>query len=129
MNDYAKVPSLTLDAFKERMANCLALLTEDTPREDIARIERLLDLGPGALSGQQNVRVAVENCSQCNRKFSFYDVVFTAIVDAGHPKSFIAHTLLGAKHIVNTPRNVRCSACLTVSENYAFYNWGWTYGC
>lgn len=85
--------------------------------EDIRKIERLLDvevgtldknIGPGFYIGQAS-------CSNCARILTAYDFIFTGLVDAGHPKSFVLHTLVGSKKIIQRPRQIRCSACGTLS--------------
>jgi hypothetical protein len=45
------------------------------------------------------LRLAKANCERCGRLLTFYDFIYTGIVDAGHPKSFVVHTLLGVRNI------------------------------
>ena len=39
----------------------------------------------------------------CSLMNTDYDFVFTAMIDWGHPKSFIVHTLFGSKYIIIQP--------------------------
>ncbi len=74
--------------------------------EDIAKMERLLDLKAGALGGDDYYLEKVQ-CKGCARVLTMYDFVFTGIVDANHPKSLIVHTFLGNKYILNEKRPIQ----------------------
>jgi len=91
----------------------------ETTQEDIERIELLLDVRSGVLgAGPYYFSVAV--CPNKHR-LTMFDFVFTALVDAGHSKSFILHALVGNKRFVNPSRKVRCSTCAAVTEKGAYY--------
>jgi hypothetical protein len=81
--------------------------------EDIRKIERLLDVQPGTLDNNigPGFYVGRASCSNCSRVLTAYDFIFTGLVDAGHPKSFILHTLVGTKLIIQPTRQIRCSSC------------------
>lgn len=100
MADYNFVRSISQEEF-ERARPTQADLED--PRkstksdyEDIAKMERLLDLKSGALAGDQYYLERLE-CEQCGRTLTMYDFVFTGLVDAGHSKSLIVHTFIGNK--------------------------------
>jgi hypothetical protein len=126
--DYGKVESVSDDAFKKASADCATRLADATvsDKEDLNKIERLLDLQEGTLKGRFCFQKA--NCERCGRLLTSYDFVYTSIVDAGHPKSFVVHTLVGSKHILNKPRKVRCSSCNTVTTRNWYYMME-NYGC
>lgn len=128
--EYQRLQSIGQAEFQRLMAACLAQLDAATMSDeaDVGRIERMLDLKDGALKGHV-LHVQHEYCSGCQRQLTFFDVVHTALVDAGHSKSFLVHTLLGSKYLVDKPRPVRCSACSTVTETYMWYVDSSGYGC
>lgn len=76
---------------------------------DVGNLERLLDVNPGTLSAEK-LYLQLSVC-QCGRLQTMYDFVFTALIDAQHDKSFVVHTLIGSKYIINRARRVRCSNC------------------
>lgn len=127
--DYGKLESVPDDVFQKAGAESAPHLIDATvcDEEDIRRMERLLDLRQGVLEGS-TLRLQKANCGSCGRLLTFYDLVYTAIVDAGHPKSFVVHTLIGSKRILNKRRKIRCSTCNTVSDGEHVY-WGEDYGC
>jgi hypothetical protein len=127
--DYGKVQPVSDDVFEKAQNHMAARMADATvsDKDDVNRIERLLDLRKGVLEGRP-FRLAKGNCDHCARLLTFYDFVYTAIVDAGHPKSFIVHTLLGSKRILNKARKIRCSSCNTISPLYYPYNCDY-YGC
>ena len=118
MVDYNNVVSVSLEEFR---ATSECDFTEDgrvvadpdrftkSDEEDIAKMERLLDLMPGTLSGQDYYLERLQ--CECGRILTMYDFVFTGLVDAGHSKSLILHTFVGNKLVINPPRKVRCSEC------------------
>ena len=128
--DYERLVSIGPDEFQKQMAACLAQLPDATMSDeaDVARIERILDLKEGTLKGHV-LHVQRQHCSACQRQLTFFDVVHTALVDAGHPKSFVVHTLLGSKYLVDKPRLVRCSACGVISPLPIWYVDSSGYGC
>ena len=128
-HDYSKLQSVPDDEFKKALADSSAHLANATvsDEEDVNKIERLLDLKRGVLEGQK-FRLEKGHCERCDRLLTFYDFVYTAIVDAGHPKSFVVHTLLGSKRILNSPRKIRCSSCNTVTAGRMYYATD-QYGC
>jgi hypothetical protein len=86
--------------------------------EDVGKIERLLDVEPGTLEGL-DFKVQRADCSNCGKRLTMYDFVFTSLVDANHTKSFVLHTFVGSKNVLQDPRPVRCSACGTIAEKEA----------
>ena len=95
-------------------------------KKDMRRIENLLDVSEGVLVGDYYFERI--QCS-CGNLLTMYDFVFTAIVDASHPKSFVLHTLVGNKKIINQPRITKCSACGTKSISRHRYFMSTGYGC
>lgn len=112
--DYTDVVGISPEEFWQR-ARCSVEMRADpnvftkSDEEDIAKIERLLDMREGTLSCEEyyleNIRC------ECGRLLTVYDFVFTGLVDAGHSKSLILHTFIGNKYVLNNPRPVRCSDC------------------
>ena len=125
--DYSRLQSVPDDVFKKAATASEALLVDATVSDpdDISRMERLLDLMEGTLKG--SFRFQKLHCARCDRLLTFYDFVYTSIVDAGHPKSFVVHTLVGSKRLTNRPRQIRCSSCNTVTPKDGVY-WHETYG-
>ncbi|MDX8432850.1 hypothetical protein RFN25_05305 [Mesorhizobium abyssinicae] len=125
--DYEKVSTVSPQEF------ALLLSTFDPDRFtksdqfDIQRVELLLDIKPGVLAGE-NMYLESYKCQSCGKQLAFSDFVYTAIKDAGHHKSFVVHTLIGAKMIRNKHRPVRCSNCDTVSDKPLNY-WINNYQC
>jgi hypothetical protein len=99
--------------------------------EDIRKIERLLDVQPGTLDDNigPGFYVGRASCSNCSRVLTAYDFVFTGLVDAGHPKSFILHTLVGSKLIIQPNRQIRCSSCGNLSKDPLPYGMWDKYFC
>jgi hypothetical protein len=137
MADYNSLVSLSREEFNRLTPNEEELKDENkytkSDDEDIARMERLLDLRDGVLAldpiGYYLERIVCE----CGRTLTMYDLVFTGLVDAGHSKSFIAHTFIGNKLIFNRdkPRPLRCSQCSRVSivrYNYQMLSYGCSSG-
>jgi len=125
--DYNSVVSLSAEEFKARTRRSCA--PEDlgderkftkADRGEIAKVERLLDVRPGTLSGE-GFYLGRLQCANCSRLLTAYDFVFTGLVDAGHSKSLILHTLVGSKFVVNPPRQIRCSACGVISAESDIY--------
>jgi hypothetical protein len=114
MADYNFVRSISQAEFDQAKPSQADLddptKTTKSDYDDIAKMERLLDLKDGALAGDQYYLERLE-CVQCGRLLTMYDFVFTGLVDAGHPKSLIVHTFLGNKLVLNDARPIRCSAC------------------
>lgn len=107
--DYNQIVSTDAEEFAKIKASLDLADYTKSDAADICRIEAFLDLRPGVLAGHD---LYIETCRcGCGRSITFYDFVFTSVVDAEHSKSFIVHTLFGSKLIVNKPRLVRCSAC------------------
>jgi len=119
--DYNDVVGISAEEFKVRtLRSCAAEDLADPKRftkanqEEIAKMERLLDVRPGTLAGE-NFYLGRLQC-ECGRLLTTYDFVFTGLVDAGHSKSLILHTFVGSKFVVNPPRQVRCSQCGRISS-------------
>jgi len=123
MNDYNKVISRTAEEFNAKKTPDSELKDPakftGSDAEDVSAIERLLDVKPGTLAADAYYLEKV-HC-QCGRLLTMFDFVFTGLVDAGHSKSFILHTLVGAKYIMNVARGVRCSACARTTQTRAAY--------
>ena len=124
--DYNDVVSLSAEEFKARtLRSCAAADLADprrftkADRQEIAKVERLLDVRPGTLAGE-NFYLGRLQC-ECGRLLTTYDFVFTGLVDAGHSKSLILHTFVGSKFVVNPPRQVRCSQCGRLSALAEIY--------
>jgi hypothetical protein len=132
MLDYNTVRSVPEEEFVRSTAtqdelDDPARFTKATP-EDLRRIERLLDVVEGTLEGQDHYIEKTE--CPCGEVLTSYDFVFTSLVDAGHPKSFVLHTFVGTKRIVNPPRGIRCSKSGHASpELVRGYQCGPGYGC
>ncbi|MEO4042428.1 hypothetical protein AAFN47_12560 [Hoeflea sp. CAU 1731] len=118
MFNYLSAESLTKEEFQKKKVN---LIDSDnsilTSPEDISRIENILDLSEGLLEGMK-FYVSKMQCD-CGRQLSFYDLIFTALVEQWHDPSFIAHTLIGSKYFVNEPGPFRCSSCGRSSHRIA----------
>ena len=119
--DYNDVVGVSEKEFRARAA-CVApdfVLDRNvwtkSDEEDIAAIERLLDVTPGTLSRDDDYLVARVDC-ECGRLLTTYDFVFTGLVDAGHAKSLILHTFVGSKFVLQQPRPIRCSSCGRMSR-------------
>jgi len=114
MADYNQVRSVSKVEFERAAPNKADLEDPEkatkSDHEDIAKMERLLDLKNGSLGGDDYYLQRID-CEQCGRILTMYDFVFTGLVDGGHSKSLIVHTFLGNKLVLNDPRPIRCSAC------------------
>jgi len=131
MIDYTAVVSVPDEDFRSSLASIGCELKADgrvfadedsftrSDAEDIAKMERLLDLMPGVLSGQDYFLERMQ--CDCGRMLTMYDFVFTGLVDAGHSKSLILHTFVGSKKVLNPPRRVRCSECGYLSARAGGY--------
>lgn len=128
---YSNVPSISEEEFRAR-----AIPTQDltdpekytkSDLEDLAKIERLLDLRSGLLN-TDSYYLSKYIC-ECGRKLTIYDFIFTALVDANHEKSLVIQTLIGNKFIINKPRIVRCSNCARQSHIFCSYEMASGYGC
>ncbi len=74
MFDYNRVTSLTADEFKNRTPSASELesgFTKSDP-EDIAKMERLLDLKEGTLAGE-DYYLERDECKGCGRILTMYD--------------------------------------------------------
>jgi ribosomal protein S27E len=113
--DYNLVQSLTEDEFRRRTAGTALKDPYQwtmSDAADIEKIELLLDVRAGILKNEQ-LYLGKATCEGCGRTLTMYDFVLSGIVDAEHSKSFILHTLIGNKLIINKARIVRCSVCAT----------------
>ena len=129
--EYNSVTSLSEETFREQVpANSLLKDPDKFTRsdvDDLNKIERLLDLNQGTLAGQPHY---LENFQcDCGRLLTMYDFVLTGLVDAGHSKSFILHTFVGNKFVINTPRQVRCSNCGRITTRAVNYGCSTNYFC
>lgn len=118
--DYNDVAGVSAEEFRIRAACAVERFEADpeiwtkSDEKDIANIEHLLDVKEGTLSRDDDYLVARYQC-ECGRLLTTYDFVFTGLVDAGHSKSFILHTFIGSKFVLQKPRPFRCSQCGRVS--------------
>jgi len=119
--DYNDVVGVSAEEFRARSA-CSVMEREElddpnnftrSDQEDIAKIERLLDVREGTLS-DDDYYLGRYQC-ECGRLLTTYDFVFTGLVDAGHSKSLILHTFIGRKYLLNPRRPIRCSQCGRIS--------------
>ena len=128
--DYNSVMSVSAEDFAASAPSASDLANPDlftaSDDEDFSKMERLLDLRDGTL-GRSGYYVQHLEC-ECGRLLTMYDFVFTALVDAGHSKSFITHTFIGNKLVLNPPRPIRCSNCATIHPNCEYWM-GNSYGC
>ncbi|WP_170404451.1 hypothetical protein [Ruegeria arenilitoris] len=128
MKSYLAIGTLDQKEFDDRRVD-LSNSPDATKSDenDVRKMENLLDLAEGALSNK-TFYISKSDCS-CGRTLTFYDFVFTSLVEQWHDPSFIAHTLVGNKRIINEPRPIRCSACgLRKGHTYIEYS-NETYGC
>ena len=126
--DYSALSGLDDSEFRARITSCFDRgNATKSDAEDLNKIEKFLGLRNGILKDEE-FYVSKENCQNCRRTFTFYDHVYGSVKDAGHSKSFVAHTLLGDKYFIQPPRPVRCSACDTVSTALLNYETP-RYGC
>jgi hypothetical protein len=125
--DYNAVVGVSEAVFRDRATSCDAANLADSRKftksddKDVARMERILDARPGTLSRCGDHFLERMECESCGRLLTVYDFIFTGLVDAGHSKSFILHTFVGTKFVVNEPRRVRCSACGSLSRRAGIY--------
>lgn len=130
ISDYDRVVSVSPERFEEAWKRGGFDDSRNFTRsdaEDVERIENLLDVRRGVLSGIEYL--ADDHDCPCGRKMTFYDFVFTALVDRIHTKSFMVHTLLGEKLVINAARKVRCSNCATLSDKSLRYGMPSSYLC
>ena len=112
--DYARVSSVGIEAFNAmRVKHRINEYTKSDP-SDLQKIERLLEARDG-LFKNENFYVKRSTCN-CGHTLTFFDFIYTALKDAGHTKSFVLHTLVGSKFVINQARPLRCSECDTLSE-------------
>jgi hypothetical protein len=132
MLDYNAVRSVTPEEFayntvSDEDLNDPSKFTKASP-EDIQRMERLLDVRAGTLANQEHFLERAE--CDCGRLLQPSDFVLTSLIDAGHSKSFVLHTFVGAKLIVNEARAVRCPDCGDYTVQVVLrYRCGPSYGC
>lgn len=88
---------------------------------DLLRIERLLDIREGSLGATGPYYLKADDCRNCGSAFKVSDFVLTSLLDADHPKDFVAQVLQGDKKIIQRPRAIRCFDCGTVSDSTAQY--------
>jgi hypothetical protein len=122
--DYSLIESLPEAEFRRRTAGTtLKDSTKCTASDttDIEKIELLLDVRPGALKNEQFYLGKI-TCQGCGRILTMCDFVLSGLIDAGHSKLFILHTLIGSKFIINKARPIRCSVCSTVTMEAATYH-------
>lgn len=129
--DYNNVKSLSDEDFEKIKPNIDSIANDESygrvEIEDLKTVERMLDLKEGVLASVDGF-IQKCSCSNCGRNISLSDRVMTGLVDAGHSKSFILHTMLGNKKILSRLPNVRCMNCATVMPSPASWHfWGFLY--
>lgn len=124
--NYLEIESLSQREFEARKLHLDDITGTRSKEEDLRKIEDYLELQPGILSGQRFYVNKME--CECGHLFTFSDIVKSALDQSHHSASFIAHTLLGRKYIINPPREVRCSACGSAKTLSCTYDSGY-YGC
>ena len=75
--------------------------------EELAIVEAWLDVRAGTLAGLEFWSSRVDDANGV--PIGIVNIVLTALIDAGHSKSFILHTLLGNKLILSPVHPVRDS--------------------
>ena len=129
--NYLQMQSETEGEFKS--ASALSKIdgnVVETPPEDMRKIENILDLTRGIL-GDGGFYCSEQHC-ECGRQLSWYDVVFTSLVEQWHEPSFLVHCFVGRKYLLGRPGAIRCSNCgIKNSVNRAQTTWYQTknYGC
>jgi DNA-directed RNA polymerase subunit N (RpoN/RPB10) len=114
-NDYNLVNSVTPEEFNKLKSKEADVKYNEADVKEINKMERLLDIQPGTLAPSGPYKLEDVKCASCGRTLTMYDFIFTGLVDANHTKSFVLHTLVGNKFVVQRPRPVRCSACGTIT--------------
>lgn len=129
--DYNRIQSLS-DAEFEELKMDVDQIKQDPSYlkvsvEVLEKVERILDVKPGTLHGIEGY-IKKQECSHCGKTISLDDKVLTALVDAGHSKSFILHTMIGNKRTTSRTPFDRCSSCGTVMHNEKGRSfWGFIY--
>ncbi|EBN5354358.1 hypothetical protein DML75_23840 [Salmonella enterica subsp. enterica serovar Typhimurium] len=93
---------------------------------DLKKIEGMLSLRYNVLAGSE-LYLEKYTCI-CGKLLQSSDLIETAL-NNGHDPSFVLHTLLGNKYILNKPRTVRCSDCGTDSSKPLMYGQNGCYLC
>lgn len=130
MIDYNSIESLTPEEFAEAtlsQEDLAALRVTESDDEDRRKIERFLDVREGTLVGLE-LYLEYAECPN-GHVLKPSDLVLTGLVDANHSKSFMLHTLIGTKLIVNRPRRIRCSRCGGQTDMTVGYGKPGNYGC
>ena len=114
--EYDRVEGVTEEEFRKHARPVEELRADPTYKttspEELAEIERILDVQTGFLSDAEFF-TQVASCGGYGRELGFKDVVTTALIDAKHSKSAVLHTLVGNKYFVSPARPIRCSECGT----------------
>jgi hypothetical protein len=128
-SDYSKIPTTEPDAAEKLGLNIDEMRNDPNMRkatfEELQSVERWLDVRPGILSDGEFWSTRITD--KQGLEVGLVEIVLTALIDAGHSKSFVLHTLLGNKLIVTSPRPVRTlSGEWTDSRvNYSWYGDYW----
>ncbi|GAA0412096.1 hypothetical protein GCM10010357_36530 [Streptomyces luteireticuli] len=124
MTGYDGVRSVSAKEFERGMPSESDLANESlftrSDAEDIAKMERLLDLKEGALSRADDFFYLERVVCVCGRRLTVYDLVLTGLIDGCHPRSLVVHTMLGNKRVVNPPRPIRCSNCSRLNSEACY---------
>lgn len=108
--NYLSLTGLSKEEFAKQHVSLLKTAdATKSNKEDIKKIENLLQVRPGILDGI-DFYVEPQECV-CGRLLTFSDFIYTALVEQWHDPSFIVHVLVGSKYFVNEPRQITCSEC------------------
>lgn len=127
VKSYSDIVSLSREEFDERRILLDDVTGTKSDDIDIAKMESTLEVRAGTLAGL-SFYVNKQDCPSCGRRITFYDIVKTAADESHHSKSFMLHTLVGTKYVINPPRQIRCSNCSTVLATSCVYS-NEQYGC
>jgi hypothetical protein len=120
--EYNLVASVASEEFEEaHVSNEAMELYNVADGDEVRKMERLLDAAEGSLEAGGPYCLNAGKCTCCGKDLTMYDFVFTGLIDANHPKSFIYQILAGDKRVIQSPRRVRCSSCGTVTSQTAHY--------
>eukprot|EP01006_Ploeotia_vitrea_P010006 TRINITY_DN25485_c0_g1_i1.p1 TRINITY_DN25485_c0_g1~~TRINITY_DN25485_c0_g1_i1.p1 ORF type:complete len:166 (-),score=14.71 TRINITY_DN25485_c0_g1_i1:245-742(-) len=85
-----------------------SLITVETPPDEMAKVEELLEARPGFFSTPYVIKTEVEHCPNCGRRNTFLDVVHTAL-KGPHSPSFLLKVFTGQYgRVVNDRAAQRC---------------------
>jgi hypothetical protein len=93
------------DEFFNDMSGGFVLV--ETSSEDMAKIEKLLEVNPGFFTSPYVIKTKQEHCAQCGRQNNFLDVVATGL--RVHKPAFLIDVFKGKYgHILNSQEHQIC---------------------